>query len=193
MLYINNVLTSLVGVSEGLTDRRNNHGDLVGSPRRAEVTSQNPWGGVGFRSGSQQYCSLVTRSREQSAFVFLWPSVCRDGICPQAACSPSRGLTVVVFLRMVSVQFFPVRWASSFSGVLTVSHSGAVRVGGPKKSWLREGLQVQEQAGMACGPRGVSLSLLAALSWNSCWTSSPAGPGSLVPCLSFPPGPLGNQ
>lgn len=44
MLYINNnVLTSFVRVFDGLTDCRNNHGDLVGSPRSTEVTGQNPW------------------------------------------------------------------------------------------------------------------------------------------------------
>lgn len=81
MLYShNNVLTSLGGVFDGLTDCRNNHGDLVGSPRRAEVTGQNPWGGVGFRSefGSQQYCSLVTRSREQSLHLFSYGPACAE-------------------------------------------------------------------------------------------------------------------
>lgn len=103
MLCINNnVLTSFVGVLDGLTDCRNDHGDLVGSPRSAEVTGQNPWGGVGFgsESGSQQYCGLVTRSREQCLHLFSYgQSVPRQPVRkllslrrPQCYCAPGRFL-----------------------------------------------------------------------------------------------------
>lgn len=84
-----------------------------GKPSESRGEGPEPLGGVGCRSesGSQQYCCLVTGSREQSLPFFLRPSVYRTESVRELP-APSRGLTVLLFV--------PVRWISSFSGVLTV-------------------------------------------------------------------------
>lgn len=139
----------------------------------AEGTGQNPGEALDLvpSLGPSSICSLVTRSEELSRHLFSYGPECAESL--SANCSPSRGLPVLLFVRMVSVQLFLV--------VLTVPHGGTGRAGGPNRA-----------AGAGAGGHGLSerrpLGLLAALPCGLRAGPPAVGGGSLAPCLSFPPG-----
>lgn len=102
---------------------------------------------------------------------FLTARVCRDSL--SASCSPSGGLSVTV-RQDGFCAVLPVRGTSSFSGVLSPSrwHRAC--------GWTEEELAPSRAAGAGAGGRGW---------WSERrFPRPPAGGGSLVPRLSFPPG-----
>lgn len=125
--------------------------------------------------GPSSICSLVTRSPELSRHLFSYGPECAESL--SANCSPSRGLPVLLFVRLVSEQLF--LQGTSLPRVLTVPH------GGTGRGWTEQGRRCRSRWARpvraapprppGCSPCGLR-------------AGPPAGGGPPAPCLSFPPG-----